>query len=229
MATVTDNHDVLQQGYEADRRWSWPAMLIAVLLALAVGVVVGWFASPSDVGGQATQGQAADQSDARIKQEGLSMINAYVAAWNAGSGEAVLSLMSDSGMVGVVRPAEFRGFTGWTSLKSDVARWQISRPAERRDLVKLVGQAQGLFGEKYEVADVWWFDLTYNANGGLDSGEAWVQIAGRYGTPVNPFFDQVIRFTFNSGDVLGGTPTESAYIRSVEHILRGPAADFPSY
>ena len=228
MVSLVDRPEVLGQGDDLRQRWSWAAMLVAILMSLAVGLGVGWLAFAPDEGAQPTQAQAADEPDEAIQQEGLTMINAYLAAWNAGNGRGVVSLMAENGVVGVVRPAEFRGFVGWTPLKSDVVRWQLSRPAERRDLVRLIGQAGGLFGEQYQVEDVWWFDLTYGLNGGLGSGEAWVEVSGRYGTPVNPFFDQVIRFTFDSGDAFGGTPTDSGHIWSVEHILRSPTADFPS-
>ena len=71
----------------------------------------------------------------------------------------------------------------------------------------------------------------WNAGGSSarESGEAWVPLAGRSDTPVNPFFDEASRFAFHSGEPLGGTPNDSAHIWSVEHILRGPEADLPSY
>ena len=225
MATTTDGPDVLQ-GYESGRRWSWPALILVAVLSMAVGVGVGWLAFAPDEGGQPIQVQAAEepdraaQRDAVAKQVVLSMINAYVAAWNAGDGRGVVSLMSEFGAVGAMRMAEPIPFLSWRLDGSNVALWQIFKQPQRRELVKLVGQAKGLFGKQPEVADVLWINM------GSGSGEAWALIAGRSKEHVNSFYDEVIRFKFAfEGDPLdAGQP----FFFSAEHLLP-PEVRFPGY
>jgi hypothetical protein len=204
-------------------------VVLVALVSLAVGVGVGWLAFAPDEGGQATQGQAADESNAAAKQEALAVMNTYVAAWNAGDGDAVVSLMDENGLVGVVRPAEYRPYLDSKFLRSeDVARWEIWNLPERSKLVKLVGKAKGMFGEQPEVADVLWMDLSTNDTGGPGSLEAWALIEERSGT-FNPIYYGVIRFTFNFGDDFGITPTVQPYIWSAEHILRSWTAEVPGF
>ena len=212
MVSLVDRPEVLGQGDDLRQRWSWAAMLVAVLVSLAVGLGVGWWAFASDERGQATQapetetqGQVADYSTEAAKQEALSIINAYVAAWNLGDGRGVVSLMSEFGMVVV------------SSEYGINLQFQMTNATQRRELIKMVRRTEGLYGEQHEVADVWWIGLSDNrVTGGVGGGGALVLISGRYATPVNPFYDEAIRFAFY-GD----------QIASVEINIPGLAEDFP--